>query len=122
MSYRPSGVTALTVVFFIIGGLAGCLGTFMGVLYSALTSYFTPQSIFNQIGVIVIFIVAEMYVFAAIGLFRMKNWGRILALILGVIMIIGSIFLLLIIVGIIPLTIGIIVVVYLMTDVKYEFE
>jgi hypothetical protein len=120
MSYRPGGVTALTVVFLIIGALAGCYATLMGIVYSNVP--FFISSIFNQIVVIVIFFVAEMYVFAAIGLFQMKRWGRTLALILGVIMIIGGILLLLIMVGIIPLTIGIIAIVYLMTDVKHEFE
>lgn len=53
-------------------------------------------------------IVAMIYVFAAIGLFRMKRWGRYLALIFGVVMI--------------PALFGIVVVVYLMGSVKYDFE
>jgi hypothetical protein len=67
-------------------------------------------------------IIAALYVVTSYGLFRMKNWGRVLALVWGVLMIIGGAIGLLVIVGIIPLIFGIIVVVYLTRDVKHEFE
>jgi hypothetical protein len=67
-------------------------------------------------------IFAALFILTAVGLLRMKNWGRILALIFGILCIIGGAIGLLAIVGIIPLAFGIIVVAYLMGSVKDEFE
>jgi len=75
-----------------------------------------------NIGVLIGLIFIVFYILAAIGLLMMKNWGRILALIVGIFDIIGGIFALFAIVGLIPLIIGIVIVVYLSGDVKYEFE
>ncbi|WXG42242.1 MAG: hypothetical protein WED07_16000 [Candidatus Freyarchaeum deiterrae] len=145
MTSRPGGVTALAVVLFIIGVLLFSLATYMGfslALSTILTENIQaiapflfgvfyipsglPANIFflyvytflyvefqlnfgvYQMQTVGIDIVAMIYVFAAIGLFRMKRWGRYLALIFGVVMI--------------PALFGIVVVVYLMGSVKYDFE
>ena len=81
----------------------------------------------NIFGVIVV-IFSGLYITSGIGLLSMKNWGRILAIILGIISIITGIFLFLIIflfgflIGILFLALGIATVVYLAGDVKYEFQ
>ena len=52
----------------------------------------------------------------------MKSWGRYLALVVGVFNIISGIILIAAIVGLIYLILGIVMFVYLLGDVKYEFE
>jgi hypothetical protein len=93
-------------------------------LYAFVISYYVVESnaVINQTWYIGIDILSIVFAITGIGLFRMKRWGRYLALALGIIMIIGGIISLLGIVGIIPLVIGIVIVVYLTRDVKYEFE
>jgi len=70
----------------------------------------------------IVLIAVVLYVIAAVGLLKMKNWGRYLALIIGIFDIIVGVIGLIAIVGLIPLIFGIIIVVYLAGDVKYEFE
>ncbi|MEM2135201.1 MAG: hypothetical protein QW261_12855 [Candidatus Jordarchaeaceae archaeon] len=69
-------------------------------------------------------IVSNLYFLAGVGLFMMRLWGRKLALILGILNIVGGIFLLalFIVFGVVPLVFGTIVLVYLTGEVKYDFE
>ncbi|WXG42264.1 MAG: hypothetical protein WED07_16110 [Candidatus Freyarchaeum deiterrae] len=106
ISYRRGGVTALAVLFLFIGAYGGIGATLAG--FSLGPTIFQPMNIWQIVLVLFMFTVAEMYVFAAFGLLHMKRWGRYLALILGV--------------GMIPWILGIAIVVYLMRDVKYDFE
>lgn len=81
----------------------------------------------NIFGVIVV-IFSGLYITSGIGLLSMKNWARILAIILGILSIITGIFLFIIIaifgflIGILFLALGLATVVYLAGDVKYEFQ
>lgn len=77
-------------------------------------------------------IVSIIYFVAAIGLLAMKNWARIIMVIIGFLYILGgigmlvfggiSVGILVIILGVVYLLWGIILVAYLMSDVKDEFE
>ncbi|MEM2136144.1 MAG: hypothetical protein QW261_11480 [Candidatus Jordarchaeaceae archaeon] len=77
-------------------------------------------------------IVSILYFVTAIGLFAMKNWARIIMVIIGFLYILAgigmlifggiSINILTIIWGVVNLLWGIILVAYLMSDVKDEFE
>ncbi|GEM_PF-4430999 len=77
-------------------------------------------------------IVSIVYLVASIGLLAMKNWARIIIVIIGFLYILGgigmlvyggiSISILVIIWGVVNLIWGIILVAYLMSDVKDEFE
>lgn len=79
-----------------------------------------------------VLIVSLIYFVAAIGLLAMKNWARIIMIIVGVLYLLGGIgttvfggitlSILLIIWGIINLLWGVIIIAYLVSDVKYEFE
>ncbi|MBS7249267.1 MAG: hypothetical protein KIH08_01545, partial [Candidatus Freyarchaeota archaeon] len=77
-------------------------------------------------------IVSIIYFVTAIGLLAMKNWARIITVIIGFLYILAgigmlvyggiSINILLLIWGVVNLLWGIILVAYLMSDVKEEFE
>ncbi|MGQ9723086.1 MAG: hypothetical protein ACUVXA_17420 [Candidatus Jordarchaeum sp.] len=80
-----------------------------------------------------VLIVSLIYFATAIGLFAMKNWARIIMIIVGLLYLLGGIGMiifgilailniLLIIWGIINLLWGIILVSYLASDVKHDFE
>lgn len=147
MSYRPGGVIALAILFFVFGALGIILGiaielTVIAQSYTSLNTmilfdvilrrvdFFTLFYAVNQLSyinvchfcVVCIVIFSALYFLAGVGLFMMKNWGRMLALFLGILNIVGGIFAMLSLVGIIPLVFGIIVLIYLMGDVKYDFE
>ena len=59
---------------------------------------------------------------AGIGLFYMKNWGRYLALVVSIFSMILGVITIFWLVGLIPLGFGIGMLVYLVGDVKYEFQ
>ncbi len=147
MSYRPVGVIALAILFFVFGalGIIGGIAIELTVIAQSYTSlntmilfdvilrrvnFFTLFYAVNQLSyinmyhfyVVCIVIFSALYFLAGVGLFMMKNWGRMLALFLGILNIVGGIFAMLSLVGIIPLVFGIIVLIYLMGDVKYDFE
>ncbi|MEX2751367.1 MAG: hypothetical protein Q6366_005720 [Candidatus Freyarchaeota archaeon] len=147
MSYRPGGVIALAILFFIFGilGIIGGIAIELTVIAQSYTSlytmilwdvilrrvdFFTLIFASNQLSYInmyhfyvaCIVIFSGLYFLAGVGLFMMKNWGRMLALILGILNIVGGVFAMFLLVGIILLVFGIIVLVYLMGDVKYDFE
>ncbi len=148
--YRPSGVTAIAIYFMIIAGLGiivGILGetyyitNYINSTYSDLIFgmslpyvpsfssesgiYFIYFAVINAINdlssviylhlvVVVILFGSGLHLIGSAGLLRMKKWGYYLAIIIGIL----NIFTLFII-GII---IGILILVYLLRDVKYEFE
>ena len=93
---RPRGVTILAFVFLTLAWL----GIVVGIAIIT-----TRDQRFLGLAFL---IVSGLAILAGIGLLRMKSWGRILSLIIGV--------------GTIPLIFGIVVVWYLMRDVKYDFE
>jgi hypothetical protein len=93
------------------------------LIVNSITLYFAQSNIiYMHVGAVVVIIFSVVYIITAIGLLGMKNWGRYLALIIGILSIIEGVIGLLVLIGIIPLIFGIIVVVYLNGDVKYEFE
>lgn len=147
MSYRPGGVIALAIFFFIFGvlGIIGGIAyefTVIAQLYSKLNSmmllhaalrrvdffiiYYAISELsyinVNHFYVVCIVVFSGLYFLAGVGLFMMKNWGRMLALMLGILDIVGGIFTIIELVGIISIVFGIIVLIYLMGDVKYDFE
>ena len=70
-------------------------------------------------------IFAVLYFIASVGLLYMKNWGYYLALIIGIINIIGGVLILVVAIdltGLIILVFGIVIVVYLMRKAKFYFE
>ncbi|MBS7249399.1 MAG: hypothetical protein KIH08_02230 [Candidatus Freyarchaeota archaeon] len=106
-------------------------------------SYLSEINIYHLVAAI-IFIFSLCYLFAGVGLLQMKHWGYYMALIMALMNIILSAFAVLaggsslglvlgvvtpiwgsrfgLVSGIVPLIFGIIVFVYLLGDVKYEFE
>jgi hypothetical protein len=87
-----------------------------------------------QIGALIGIAIVPLLIIASIGLLRMKQWGRYLGMIVGILSIIGSIASIIIAVtlggiavilvdfGIYTVPIGIIIVVYLYSVVKEDFE
>lgn len=79
-----------------------------------------------------VLIVSFVYFATAIGLFAMKNWARIIMIIIGVLYLLGgigmlifggiTIDILLILWGLVNLLWGIILVAYLNSDVKHDFD
>lgn len=79
-----------------------------------------------------VLIVSLVYFATAIGLFAMKNWARIIMIIIGVLYLLGgigmlifggiTIDILLILWGLLNLLWGIILVAYLNSDVKHDFD
>jgi hypothetical protein len=80
---------------------------------SSMSSYFYSA--------VLALIFSGMYFFSGVGLLYMKKWAYYLALFIGVCDIIGGIFLLIFIVGILFIAVGIVILVYLLLDVKDEF-
>lgn len=66
-----------------------------------------------------VLIYSGIYLISSVGLLYMKKWGYYLTLIIGILNITGGLFTLLL--GIIPLIFGIAIVLYLLSDIKYEF-
>ncbi|MFB0563767.1 MAG: DUF2127 domain-containing protein [Candidatus Lokiarchaeia archaeon] len=154
--YRPLGITILAIILIIAAALIIIVGTILVnsvlpsqyaeiALSQGITMYLIKADLFapyiltvvgseqNDInlwyGVFGCFIVySGLYITSGIGLLYMKNWGRILAMIIGVISIITGIFLFLtmslfgLLIGILFLALGLATVVYLAGDVKYEFQ
>ncbi|MFB0563766.1 MAG: hypothetical protein ACETWM_21425 [Candidatus Lokiarchaeia archaeon] len=156
--YRPAGVIALSIIIFILAGiliiLAIAISTILipgqqqnyyfalldiwlyvsyGIGYAVGLSYlmdspYTYISILNIVFWIAL-IVSGSSIIMGIGLLTMKNWGRILAMIIGILFMVFGILSLFIIpmglfgiVGLLLLIFGIFMVVYLAGDVKYEFQ
>ncbi|MEM2959757.1 MAG: hypothetical protein QXS27_05005 [Candidatus Jordarchaeaceae archaeon] len=149
-SYRPTGITALAIIFIIFGFTDIVIGvtveimafswfnnrileSFWTYIFSLtsppefwpihpfiifLTGYFDTLSIMNlaHLAAIILFISSVPQFVASMGLLLMKRWGYYLALIIGILNIVVGV------VTLINLVIGIILVCYLMGDVKYEFE
>ncbi|MEM3562087.1 MAG: hypothetical protein QXR19_02540 [Candidatus Jordarchaeaceae archaeon] len=116
-------------------------GFWIGPLISVF-DYLSEINVYHLVAAI-IFIFSLGYLFAGIGLLQMKHWGYYMALIMALMNIILSVFTVLAgryslglglgvtpifggsrlgsVFGVIPLIFGIIVFVYLLGDVKYEF-
>lgn len=75
-----------------------------------------------HLGTFVVLAAVVLYIITAVGLLRMKFWGRYLALIMGIFGIIVGIVTIIIGVGILLLIFGILIIIYLTGDVKYDFE
>jgi uncharacterized membrane protein (DUF2068 family) len=122
MNITSSTYTSLGILLYLSSTSGYTTHPFL--LGTALNAPLSWQSVLNTayITIPVGVVFAALFVITAVGLLRMKNWGRILALIFGILMIIGGAIGLLVIVGIIPLVFGIVVVAYLMGSVKDEFE
>lgn len=86
----------------------------------------------NQFSIVYAYllILSLLSIFTIIGLLRMKRWGRYLALIMGILYIMSGVVPVIlgietyvaIGIGLIIAIFGVVIIVYLMGDVKYEFE
>ena len=167
MGYRPTGVTAISILL-IIGGIIGTL-IGIGLWNDGLASYthgiggliltlisisihppasspaivilmqelwFTQPDLqvayWLQFMGLFIAVSSLMYIVSTPGLLLMKNWGRYLALLIGIADIIFGIIAMIasfinislilgLIFGLIALVWGIILTVYLLGEVKYDF-
>jgi len=87
---RPTGVTVLAVLAFIVAGLA-VLGALILLVGGAALSSMMQSSMGGTMmagvgaiaGIIVLF-VAALYAVTGYGLWKLQNWGRILCLVLVV--------------------------------------
>ncbi|WXG42269.1 MAG: hypothetical protein WED07_16135 [Candidatus Freyarchaeum deiterrae] len=79
---------------------------------------------FMYIGVLISLIAVPLLIISAVGLFRIKQWGRYLGIIVGILFIIGGIISVIFILtgGILIVSAGIMIVVYLYSVVKEDFE
>jgi len=84
---RPTGVTILAVLAFIFAGLAllGALGLmFMGGMLAQMVESSGMGTMLAGAGAfvgVVVLICAALYFLVGFGLWKLKNWGRILAII-----------------------------------------
>lgn len=101
-----------------------------GLWIGPLISVFNYLSLINIYHVVaaITFVFSLCYLFAGVGLLQMKHWGYYMALIMALTNIILSAFAVLVrefglglFLGVILLIFGIVVFVYLLGDVKYEF-
>ena len=85
---RPTGVTFLAVLAFICAGAAALVGVasfFMGGVLSKMMETSGMGSLMAGAGAVigvVILIFAGLYFLMGFGLWRLKNWGRILTLVI----------------------------------------
>jgi hypothetical protein len=164
MAFRPSGVTALAVIFIILAVLSAVgaifietvfipqfqTSNYINLLSIPLVINFTaglPPALaqflevtvafvigapvmanlsyipYLHVGVLIDLAIVPLLIIAAIGLFRMKQWGRYLGIIVGIlIMISGVIPTIFATGGVFIILAGIIIVVYLYSVVKEDFE
>ncbi|MGQ9721872.1 MAG: hypothetical protein ACUVXA_11190 [Candidatus Jordarchaeum sp.] len=121
---RPAGVTILAILMI----LWGILVTIFGVIVLAAAGFTLPwESGLVLILPIIYTIWGIIYLIGGIGMLSLKNWARILAIIIAILGLIGGILLLITIVGIIfgiiYIVFSIIIIWYLsQEEVKAYFE
>ncbi|WXG39764.1 MAG: hypothetical protein WED07_02860 [Candidatus Freyarchaeum deiterrae] len=124
-STRPVPITFFTIIALIMGvlGIVASMLIFFVYAVPSITNLSTDGD--ATIGVIVL-IVAVVYLITSFGLWMLKNWARLLMLILVIPTIIGSFLALFVfpigtVAGIIGFIFCIIIVVYMTGEVKVYF-
>lgn len=102
---RPGGVVILTV----LQALAGIVVLLFGFLF-ILGAIFAPIVAILGIPILILGLIG---LYIAWGLYRGKDWARILAMITAVIFVVIGLILLIVIIGIVPLALGVLVLYYL---------
>ena len=135
MGERPAGVAILAIlliifsVFEIIGGILFAI--IMGAPQPSIIPWLYTSSPILMIPGIIVTIFGIFYLISGIGMWMLKNWARILAIIFGFLGIIGGIFIIIvsipdifgILFGVIEFIISLVIVIYLMQeDVSAYFE
>lgn len=120
MGERPTGVTVLAILLILFGILTLIFGLIsIGALGFVLPWFATG---WEYIIVIIEVIWGILYVIGGFGLLSLKNWARILVIIIAVLGLIGGIILIItftidgIIIGLISLVFSIIIIWYLMQE------
>lgn len=100
---RPTGVTVIAVLFFI----GACLGALLAIAFlvgGGMAARFMPpdaripagiMAAVGGIAAIVILLFAALYVAIGVGLLKLKEWARIVAIVLACLGLLGGIFALL---------------------------
>ncbi|MGQ9722332.1 MAG: hypothetical protein ACUVXA_13530 [Candidatus Jordarchaeum sp.] len=145
--YRPLGVTVIAIFFIItavLGLTAGVMfeiyyvanyinSIYTNLFFSLNLVYYIPEYgiyylfmglsvaindmssvIYYHLAVVAVLVGAFVHLIASSGLLYMKKWGYYLTIIIRILNIIAL--------GIVGIVLGIIILVYLLGDVKYEFE
>nr|MDO8082606.1 hypothetical protein [Candidatus Freyarchaeota archaeon] len=126
MSERPEHVAGFVIIIMILGILI-IVGGIIALILAAPTLMNLQEGFSPIIGIVGI-IVGAIYLMLGFGLWMLKNWARILTIILAILTIIGSILGLFIfpigtVAGVIGLFLSIIIIVYLTReDVSAYFK
>ena len=132
MGERPGGVAVLAIlvmIFSILEIIGGIIMIFVPVTSGGLIPWMITTTYPFVIPGIVFVIIGTFWLIVGIGLWKLWSWARILAIIFGILGIIGSIFLIIIgfaeiillLVGVIELLISLIVVIYLLQGSVAEY-
>jgi hypothetical protein len=122
MGERPTGVAVLSILVIIFSILQIISGIFLAFIMT--TGIIIPVSGAYLIPGIIVIVIAVFWLIAGIGLWMLQNWARILAIIFGILGIIGGIILVLVglsdiivlLIGVIQLLISLVVVIYLFQE------
>ncbi len=127
MSYRPSGVTILGILMLVFASFNFFYMIYTQVMFRFISilsifPFMVPTSSLPQIvGVII----SVLLLVDGIGILSMARWGYYTALVSSILLIVVPIALFLytiIIFDIVNITLGIVTLIYLFGDVKYEYE
>src|SRR5258708_9253162 len=103
---RPTGVTIIAVLYFILAGFCVLGGVLMFVGGGFLASMMNQQGAGGSAGAgilaglgavagVIVLIIAAIFALVGFGLWELKNWGRILALVFAGLGIFGALVMLL---------------------------
>ncbi|MBS7270144.1 MAG: hypothetical protein KIH10_15085 [Candidatus Freyarchaeota archaeon] len=127
MSYRPSGVTILGILMLVFA----CLNFFYMLYVQVMLRFTSILSIFpfmfpsSYLSLVAGAIISVLLLVDGIGILSMARWGYYTALVSSILLIVAPIALFLytiIIFDIVIILLGIAALVYLLGDVKYEYE
>ncbi len=121
MGERPTGVAVLSILVIIFSVLQIISGIFLAFFMA--TGIIPVTGAYLIPGIIVI-VISVFWLIAGIGLWMLQNWARILAIIFGILGIIGGIFLVIIgfsdiivlLIGAIELILSLVIVIYLFQE------
>ncbi|MEM2959596.1 MAG: hypothetical protein QW261_14950 [Candidatus Jordarchaeaceae archaeon] len=127
MSYRPSGVTILGILMLVFA-----LFNFLYMVYvQVMLRFMSILSIFpfmvptSYLPLVAGAIISVLLLVDGIGILSMARWGYYTALVSSILLIVAPIALFLYIISIfniITIILGIVALIYLLGDVKYEYE
>lgn len=123
MSEKPGGVVALAILVMIFAIFQILGGIFVAFFLTETSIFFTPVYAYMIPGMILIFF-GVFWLIIGIGLWMLWNWARILAIVFGILGIIGSIIIIItglaagviVLLGIVELILSLVIVVYLFQE------